>query len=174
MKAVVARGNVAVLDSKRSRPRIRDDDLMVRTVAIALNPTDWKSVSYGRAADSCILGCDYAGIVEEVGPRLGNQWRPGDRVFGCGHGANITNPDDGVFAEYAAVKGDLQMRIPRGLSFEDASTMPLGLITVGQGLFQKALQLDMPAVGKKSNSIPVLIYGGATATGTLAIQLAKL
>ncbi|KAL4802566.1 chaperonin 10-like protein [Aspergillus unguis] len=155
---------------------MRPDSLLVRPVAVALNPTDWKSVSYGRATDGCIVGCDYAGVVEAVGDQVTKPWKVGDRVFGCGHGANLVNPDDGVFGEYAVVKGDLQMRIPDGWTFEKAATVPLGLITVGQGLFQKSLKLRLPDVNgtpeKQAN--PVLIYGGTTATATLAIQLAKL
>ncbi|KAJ0416301.1 chaperonin 10-like protein [Aspergillus carlsbadensis] len=164
------------VDRNRRRPALRDDSLLVRPVAIALNPTDWKSVSYGRARDGCIVGCDYAGVVKAVGKSVTKNWKPGDRVFGCGHGANLMDPDDGVFAEYAVVRGDLQMRVPQHWSYERATTVPLGLITVGQGLFQKSLQLELPSADAVAGDrkCPVLIYGGTTATGTLAIQLAKL
>jgi NADPH:quinone reductase-like Zn-dependent oxidoreductase len=174
MKAVVVEGCDTRVDRARRRPELRDDSLLVRPVAIALNPTDWKSVAYGRAADGCIVGCDYAGVVEAVGKAVGKSWQPGDRVFGCGHGANLVNKDDGVFAEYAVVKGDLQMRIPEGWSFEKAATLPLGTITVGQGLFQKSLKLELPGESQQRRDIPVLIYGGSTATGALGIQFAKL
>lgn len=173
MKSLVVDGLDMKVDQNRRRPELRDDSLLVRPVAIALNPTDWKSVSFGRARDGCIVGCDYAGVVEAVGNAVTKGWRPGDRVFGCAHGANMQNPDDGVFSEYAVVKGDLQMRIPDDWSFEKATTVPLGLITVGQGLFQKSLQLELPSEAVRDRNIPVLIYGGSTATGTLGIQLAK-
>jgi NADPH:quinone reductase-like Zn-dependent oxidoreductase len=179
MKALVVEGRSFKVDHARRRPELRPDSLLVRPVAVALNPTDWKSVSYGRATDGCIVGCDYAGVVEAVGDQVTKAWKVGDRVFGCGHGANLVNPDDGVFGEYAVVKGDLQMRIPAGWTFEKAATVPLGLITVGQGLFQKALKLQLPDISdtprvKQNKASPVLIYGGTTATATLAIQLAKL
>lgn len=85
------------------------------------------------------------------------------------------DPDDGVFAEYASVVGDLQMRVPEELSFEQAATVGLGCITVGQRLYQKALKLDLPTAANNTNAngIPVLIYGGSTATGALAIQYAN-
>jgi NADPH:quinone reductase-like Zn-dependent oxidoreductase len=85
------------------------------------------------------------------------------------------NPDDGVFAEVAAVVGDLQMRIPDSLSFEEAATLGLGAITVGQGLYQKALKLELPSsvTTTTKDEVPVLIYGGGTSTGALAIQFAK-
>ncbi|KAF9891548.1 hypothetical protein FE257_004015 [Aspergillus nanangensis] len=174
MKAMIVNGCDFKVDRARRRPEMAPDSLLVRPVAVALNPTDWKSVSYNRAADGCIVGCDYAGVVEAVGKEVSKPWRPGDKVFGCGHGANLVNANDGVFAEYAAVKGDLQMRIPDGWTFEKATTAPLGLITVGQGLYQKALKLNLPTSPERNGDVPVLIYGGTTATATLAIQLAKL
>lgn len=176
MKAMVVDGRSFKVDHQRRRPDLAPDSLLVRPAAVALNPTDWKSVSYGRAADGCIAGCDYAGVVEAVGKEVSKPWSVGDKVFGCGHGANLVNPDDGVFAEYAVVKGDLQMRIPDGWTFEKAATAPLGLITVGQGLFQKSLKLALPRANGPApdKQVPVLIYGGTTATATLAIQLAKL
>jgi len=68
---------------------------------------------------------------------------------------------------------DLQMHIPKDLSFEEASTVSLGAITVGQGLYQKALKLALPTEPIKNKEF-VLIYGGSTATGSLAVQYAKL
>lgn len=99
----------------------------------------------------------------------------GDRVFGCASGSSTSEPFDGAFAEYAVVKGDIAMHIPDSVSFEDASTVGMGTITVGQGLFQqdKGLGLHLPLEGK-GNDEWVFIYGGSTATATLAIQLAKL
>jgi NADPH:quinone reductase-like Zn-dependent oxidoreductase len=64
--------------------------------------------------------------VEYVGSAVTKPWQRGDRIFRCGHGANLVDPDDGVFAEYASVVGDLQMRIPEELSFEQAATVGLG------------------------------------------------
>ncbi|KAF4468056.1 zinc-binding oxidoreductase alcohol dehydrogenase [Fusarium albosuccineum] len=175
MKAVVVDGKSARLEFSRRVPDLPNDCVLVRPVAVALNPTDWRHVEYGRAKDGCILGCDYAGIVEAVGSDVNKQWTPGDRIFGCAHGANLVNPDDGVFGELAAVVGDLQMRIPDSMGFEQAATVGLGAITVGQGLYQKALQLELPeAAGQvPRKDISVLIYGGSSATGALGIQYAK-
>lgn len=176
MKALVIDGNKARLDKSRQIPKLRDDSLIVRPLAVALNPTDWRHIRYRRAADGCIIGCDYAGIVESVGKAVTKDLKPGDRVFGCGHGANLVNPDDGVFSEYASVIGDLQMRVPTSLSLEAAATIGLGAGTVGQGLFQKSLKLQLPkADGRSENKgTTILIYGGGTATGSLGIQFAKL
>ena len=102
-------------------------------------------------------------------------------MYGCAHGSNESQSYDGVFAEYAVVKGDVTMHAPSpsspasNLSLEDLSTLGLGSITVGQGLFQsgKGFGLSLPEEGK-GNGEWVLICGGSTATGSLAIQIVKL
>lgn len=83
--------------------------------------------------------------------------KPGDRIAATTHGANFSQPEDGCFAEYAVAKGDLVVKIPDGLTMEAAATFPLGISTVGQGLFQQALGLKLPGDGK-ANGEPVLIY----------------
>ncbi len=58
------------------------------------------------------------------------------------------------------------------MSFEEAATLGVGITTVGQGLYQ-SLGLPLPGQGKGDGKV-LLIYGGSTATGALAIQFAKL
>lgn len=67
----------------------------------------------------------------------------------------------------------MQIKIPDSLSFEDASTLTLGVTTVEQGLYQKALKLNLPDNPVKEKTF-VLIYGGSTATGALGVQFAKM
>jgi NADPH:quinone reductase-like Zn-dependent oxidoreductase len=58
------------------------------------------------------------------------------------------------------------------VTMNDASTLALGAITVGQGLFpkNKGLGLNLPGEGTlKENDEWLLIYGGSTTTGTLGI-----
>jgi NADPH:quinone reductase-like Zn-dependent oxidoreductase len=57
------------------------------------------------------------------------------------------------------------------MSFEEAATLGVGITTVAQGLYQE-LGLPLPPA-KVKEPTTVLIYGGSTATGTLAIQFAK-
>lgn len=47
-------------------PYVPDDYILVKTVAIALNPTDWTTLD-AKGANETLVGCDYAGIVEAVG-----------------------------------------------------------------------------------------------------------
>lgn len=173
MKAIIVNDNKAKVTSDVNVPRLRPTYVLAKVEAIALNPTDWKHITGKRAAPNCTSGCDFAGTVVEVGPEVTKSLKPGDRIAGTTHGANASETEDGCFAEYAMAKGDLVMKIPDSLSFEQAATAPLGVSTVGQGLYQKALKMALPTNPIKTAE-PVLIYGGSSATGSLAIQYAKL
>lgn len=153
-------------------PALRGDYLLIRTVAVAVNPTDWKHVDF-LAPAGVLIGCDFAGIVEAVGPRVKKPWRKGDRVCGMAHGCNEVQPEDGAFAEYIVAQGDVQMRMPDTLSFEAAATLGVGVSTLAQGMYQH-LGLAWPTEPPMQRDESILIYGGSTATGTLAIQFAKL
>jgi len=157
MKAITINDNKAKVSSGVSVPKLRPTYLLAKVDSIALNPTDWKHISGKRAAANCISGCDFSGTVVEVGPDVTKSFKSGDRIAGTAHGANYSQPEDGCFAEYAMVKADLLVHIPQNLSFESAATFPLGVSTVGQGLFQKALKLNLPTDPITTNE-PVLIY----------------
>lgn len=88
---------------------------------------------------------------------------------------NDLNPKTGAFARYIAVKGDLQLLIPEQVSFEAASSVAVGVATNGFGPY-KILELPWPgkAKGLAATSKTLFVYGGSTATGTIAIQFAKL
>jgi len=168
---IVTEPKTAGLVTDRPVPTLRDDYVLVKTVSVGLNPTDWKHIEF-LAPPGVLIGCDYAGIVEAVGKDVKKPWKKGDRICGFAHGGNAVQPEDGTFAEYIVVKGDVQMKIPDHMSFQDAATLGVGINTVGQGLYQ-SLKLALPTEPIK-DATPILIYGGSTATGTLAIQFAKL
>lgn len=174
-KAVVIKGHgKAEVVTNRPIPSLRPGYTKVAVKAVALNPTDWKHIQGMREPHQpeYLSGCDFAGIVEEVDPSCKKQWKIGDRVAGFAHGGNLQEPEDGAFAEHIVTKGDIQLRIPDNISFEEASALGLGVFTCGQGLYQTlGLKLpDNPINGQES----VFIYGGSTATGLLGIQFAKM
>ena len=126
-KAIViqSRGD-ARLVSDAPIPKLRDDYILVQTVAVAINPTDWQHID-GEGKPGATVGCDYAGTVLAVGKHVTKKFAPGDRVCGFIHGSNGDNLESGAFAEYVTAKGDLQIPIPDGMSFEDAATLGVGM-----------------------------------------------
>ncbi|KAF2448272.1 GroES-like protein [Karstenula rhodostoma CBS 690.94] len=154
----------AVLDSNP-----RPDELLVKVVAVALNPTDWKHVELGITTRPTV-GCDYAGVVQEVGPEV-VRFKKGDRVLGIVHGSNQVRPDNAAFQEFVYAKEGLTAHVPDQMSFE-AATLGVGIITVGQGMYQE-MPIPWPDRPLKEK-VPILIYGGSSATGALGIQFAKL
>ncbi|KAJ8128523.1 hypothetical protein O1611_g5111 [Lasiodiplodia mahajangana] len=152
-------------------PKLRDGYLLIRTIAVGLNPTDWKQVELGTEPGAK-LGCDYVGIVEEIGPNVPESFKKGDRVAGLAHGSNGSQLDDGAFGEYSVVKAGLSIRVPDNVSDEEAAGLGVGITTAGQGLYQ-SLKLPLPTY-PVSDPEYILIYGGSTPTGILGIQFAKL
>ncbi len=70
------------------------------------------------------------------------------------------------------VKDGLLAKIPDGMSFEDTASLGVGVTTVAQTLYL-ALNFPLPP-GKVESPMTILIYGGSSASGTMAIQYAKL
>ncbi|KAJ9156581.1 alcohol dehydrogenase [Pleurostoma richardsiae] len=167
--AIVIRGAGDAHIVEVSVPKLRDDYIIVKVKAVALNPTDFMHVDYFPSPGARV-GCDYAGVVEEVGPKVTKPFKKGDRVAGVVHGSNAVQHEDGAFAEFITAKGDLQIQIPDKLGYEEAATLGVGITTVGQGLYQ-SLELPEPET-PAAEKLPVLIYGGSTATGALAVQFA--
>ncbi|KAI9677234.1 MAG: hypothetical protein M1822_008183 [Bathelium mastoideum] len=156
-------------------PELREDYILVKVHSVAINPTDHKHIDR-LPIKGATPGCDYAGIVVKVGPKVTKPFKPGDRIFGGVHGSNMLQPNGGSFGEYLVAKGDMQGKIPDGVSFEQACTMGVAIVTIGQSLY-RGLGLPLPIDEKGKQRLagrPVLIYGGSGAMGMMAIQFAKL
>ncbi|KAF5858304.1 hypothetical protein ETB97_004584 [Aspergillus alliaceus] len=87
------------LVTDRPIPALQDDYILVRTVSVGLNPTDWKHVAFLSPLPGVLVGCDYAGIVEAIGKDIKKPFKKGNCVCGFTHGANAVQPEDGAFAE---------------------------------------------------------------------------
>ncbi|KAF5244317.1 hypothetical protein FANTH_7761 [Fusarium anthophilum] len=172
-KALVYAGKGKIAIQEVPRPRLRDDYVIVKTTAVGLNPTDWKGVA--RAVDTDVgrrIGCDYAGVVEEVGSKVRKIFKKGDRISGIAYGNDSLEFENGTFANWIAVKGDLQIKTPDNLTDVEAATHGVAVVTVGQGLYR---DLGLPLPGEATSSDQyLLIHGGSTATGIWGIQFAKL
>jgi NADPH:quinone reductase-like Zn-dependent oxidoreductase len=108
-----------------------------------------------------------AGIVEAVGPGV-FEYKPGDRVAAF----HRMGEERGTYAEFTVVPSSTTFPLPPNISFEAGAGLPLSFMTAALGLYQQ-LKLPLPTVPGQKN-IPVLIYGGASAVGAYALQLAKL
>jgi NADPH:quinone reductase-like Zn-dependent oxidoreductase len=106
------------------------------------------------------MGIDAAGIVEAVGPNV-TRFKPGDEVY-----ADLFAHGMGAFAEYACAKEKAFEKIPAGMSFEDAATIPHSAILAVQGL--RVRNGRTPKAGDK-----VLIDGASGNVGPFAVQIAK-
>ena len=157
----------------------RDNELVVKNRAVAINPVDWLKQSLGNLMFSWIkapfvLGSDLAGEVVEVGKDV-TRFKVGDRVLGhaVGMDAKRNSAAEGAFQAYTVVLEHMASPIPDAMSFEAAAVLPLGLSTAACGLFQKdQLALAHPSNTPTSTGQTVLIWGGSTSVGSNAIQLA--
>ncbi|KAF5660666.1 zinc-binding oxidoreductase [Fusarium heterosporum] len=170
MKAIRIKGLGQAAIEDAPIPHLREDYILVKTRAVAINPADWKMIDYA-ASPGQNAGFDYSGVVVKAGSLVQDRFQPGDRVAGFVHGCNALNHEDGAFAEYLTAKGDVQIKIPDTVSFETAATLGAGVLTAGQSLYQS---LGLPLPKSEATDKSVLIYGGSSATGSLAIQFAKL
>lgn len=169
------------------KPQIESpDEVIVRVKAFSLNHLDvW--VMEGMYPMEIplphIFASDGAGVVEEVGKNVKNI-EVGDRVvifsgLSCGvcekclSGRDnecekfrpLGTVDNGVSAEYVKVPAVNVFKIPDGLTFEEASCIPITYITSWHSLVSRA---------KISPTDTVLIHGGGSGVGTALIQISKL
>lgn len=153
--------------------------LVVKNSALGINSVDWAKQMLGEALLGhikypIVLGADVSGIVVEVGEGV-KRFRAGDRVTAAAASITTSNPAEGGFQLYTVVRGWLAAPLPESISHEQASVLPLALLTASHGLFSKDyLALDPPTVparGKSRRTI-IIITGGASAVGSSAIQLA--
>lgn len=86
---LIRRGTGNAVLEPLALPKLQDDYILVRTVAVALNPTDWTTLD-AIGDDGTLVGCDYAGVVEAVGKNVTKKFTKGDRVAGFGHGGILT------------------------------------------------------------------------------------
>ncbi|KAI0109880.1 putative zinc-binding dehydrogenase family oxidoreductase [Daldinia grandis] len=160
-----------------SLPSLGSGDILVQNKAVAINPCDYK-MHERFPCPGAIDGCDFAGVVAAVGAAVSESgsFRVGDRVCGAVHGSNPLRADTGSFAEWLVSESEFTLKIPSGMSFEQAAAIGgTGLATLGMALFH-ASALGLPGTPEEPASKPrtVLVHGGSSSVGTMAIQLVRL
>ncbi len=168
------------------KPEPREDEVIIRVKAVALNHLDiW--VRMGALAVKPelphILGSDVSGVVEKVGSLVKNV-KEGDEVIvapglscgvcydcqdgrdnHCRHFDILGLKSKGGYAQFVVVPARNVIKKPKNLTFEEASSYPLTFLTVWNALVEKG------GIGPSSK---VLIWGGSSGVGVAGIQIAKL
>ncbi|MDW8264915.1 MAG: zinc-binding dehydrogenase [Gemmataceae bacterium] len=167
------------------RPNLADDEVLVEVKACALNHLDlW--VRRGLPTPipmPHIGGCEVAGLVAEVGPRV-QGISPGQRVLispgqsclvcdWCSQGLDSCCEQyrihgyqtQGGFAEYTKARAVDLLPISEAWSFVEWAAVPLTFVTAWNMLHDKA---------RVQPNDTVVVFGASSGVGVAAIQIAKL
>lgn len=150
-------GPEVLTPAQRPLPAPGAAEVLIRVVAAGVNRPDVVQRQGGYPAPpgaSDLPGLEVAGEIVGLGADAG-RWQVGDRVCALLAG--------GGYAEYATAHHELCLPIPGGLSAVEAAALPETAFTVWHNLFERAA-LQAGEV--------LLVHGGTSGIGTLAIQLA--
>lgn len=168
MNAVIQTGYGSADVMKRAeveKPTPGDGQVLVRVAAASLAAGEYFGmrgkpfpirfyVGFPTPKKDFVVGIDFAGVIEEVGPGV-SRFQPGDEVYGECHGS---------CAEYAlAEEGSIAPK-PASLSPQQAAAVPTSACTALQALRDH---------GKVKPGQKVLINGASGGVGPFAVQIAK-
>ena len=152
-------GGAQVLQpTERPRPNPGLGELVIRTTAAGVSRADimQREGKYPPPPGTTdIPGLDVAGVVDSAGSGT-KRFRAGDRVCAILAG--------GGYAEYCAVPECQVLPIPDRWTETEAATLPENLFTVYDNLVTRA--------GLRAGET-VLIHGGASGIGSMAIMVAR-
>lgn len=139
-------------------PAPRRGEVIVDVVASAVNRADimQRMGHYPPPPDAPPYpGLECSGRISAVGEGVAG-WQVGDEVCALLGG--------GGYAERVAVPAAQLLPVPGGVSLEDAAALPEVMCTVHSNVF---------TIGRLREGETLLVHGGASGIGTLAIQLAR-
>ena len=158
MKAMLVDDKQNLVWSDVADPIINDDEVLVKIYAAALNRADLLQ-RQGKypSPKGCPewMGLEIAGKIVEIGKNV-TDWKVGDSVCALLGG--------GGYAEYVAVKYDMIMPVPKGLTMEEASALPEAYATSYLNLFIE---------GHMESGNTAFIPAGASGLASVAIPMAK-
>jgi NADPH:quinone reductase-like Zn-dependent oxidoreductase len=146
-------------------PTIKDDEVLIQSKAISINPVDVKTRSgrgmAGRYKDllPVVLGWDISGVVVQVGKNV-SRFKTGDEVFGMVNFPGLGN----AYAAYVAAPATHLALKPANITHETAAAATLAALTAWQALVTEA---------KVQPGQRVLIQAAAGGVGHFAVQIAK-
>jgi len=139
-------------------PQPNTHQLLVRVHATALNRADLlqrRGQYPPPPGESDILGLELAGEIEACG-KVVQGFTPGENIVALVGG--------GGYAELAVVDYRLAMKIPEGLSFNEAAAIPEAFFTA---------QETVLTLGGLQSRETVLIHAAGSGVGTAQVQMAK-
>ncbi|KAG3124825.1 hypothetical protein PI124_g23098 [Phytophthora idaei] len=145
---------------------LKANELRVKIFSAAVNPVDYKLVTYGphilphapTTENPFRVGFDMAGKVVEAGSDV-KDYKVGDEIFAMPGFVSF-----GTFGEYINIETKFVAPKPSNMSWNEAAGVPLAGQTSWQALV---------TYGKLQKGQRVLILGGSSGTGVFAIQIAK-
>lgn len=111
---------------------------------------------FGPPGATDIPGLEVAGEVVAIGAEV-TRWTPGDRACALVNG--------GGYAQYCIAAEPLTLPIPAGFDLKHAAALPEALLTAWFNVFM---------LGRLKAGEWLLVHGGSSGVGTMAIQLARL
>lgn len=158
MKAILIDENKNLVWSEVEYPSLGENEVILKIHAAALNRADLlqRQGKYPSPA-GCPewMGLEVAGVIAEVGAAV-TDWKVGDGACALLGG--------GGYAEYVAVKSDMLMPIPKGLSMVEAAALPEAYATSYLNLFIE---------GHLEDGQTAYIPAGASGLASVAIPMAK-
>ncbi len=158
MKAMLIDENKNLVWSEVEEPVVGEKDVLIKIYAAALNRADLlqRAGTY-PSPEGCPpwMGLEVAGEVIETGESV-TKWKVGDRVCALLGG--------GGYAEYVAVDEGMVMPIPKGLTMEEAASLPEAYATCYLNLFIE---------GRYKESETLFFPAGASGLASVGIPMAK-
>jgi NADPH2:quinone reductase len=151
-------GPEVLVPETRAVPAPGPDEILIRVAAAGVNRPDvaQRSGSYPPPPGASDLpGLEVAGEVVAVGTGAGKH-RLGDKVMSLVAG--------GGYAPYCLAQDAQAMAVPASFSMQEAGATPETLMTVWHNVFER---------GALQPGETLLVHGGSSGIGTMAIQLAK-
>ena len=151
-------GPEVLVPETRPVPAPGPNEILIKVAAAGVNRPDvaQRSGSYPPPPGASDLpGLEVAGEVVALGAGA-NKYKLGDKVMSLVSG--------GGYAQYCIAHESIAMPVPAGLSITEAGATPETLMTVWHNVFERG--------GLKAGET-LLIHGGSSGIGTMAIQLAK-
>jgi NADPH2:quinone reductase len=151
-------GPETLVPQERPVPQPGAGEILVKVIAAGVNRPDVAQrmgVYPPPPGVTDIPGLEIAGVVVACGP-AGGRWKEGDEVTALVSG--------GGYAQYCVAHETHALPIPGGLTVTEAAAIPETFFTVWHNVFERG--------GLKTGET-LLVHGGSSGIGTVAIQLAK-